>query len=263
MSNSLTNINPKKKLIGRAVTLQLAPARADVSPYTQNEYRAHGGQGQINHQTAIDVLQKGDVLVIDCWGSLPTGGIIGDNLAYYIWTKTGTGFVIDGDIRDLDGISEFNMPGFYKYAVPPAIQRTMVMGINVPARIGGTSVMPGDIVLGDAQGLYFIPPHMVQGVIDQSDFNKAQAEWTRKKIDEGKKASQVDGRPTDPALLKDYEDFMKQKLGEKRYQDILDQQNQAPAGFGPGGGRGGAPGGRGGPGGAPGAPPAGGRGGQQ
>lgn len=49
---------------------------------------------------------------MDAFGSIPTGGIIGDNLAYYIWNKAGTGLVIDGAIRDIEGIDAYRMPAF-------------------------------------------------------------------------------------------------------------------------------------------------------
>jgi regulator of RNase E activity RraA len=164
--DSLLNLHPGKKLVGRAVTLQLAPLRPDVGNVIQADWRAKGNQRLLDHQTALDTLAPGDVIVIDAFGSIPVGGIIGDNLAYYIWKKTGTGFVIDGAIRDLDGISEWDMPGFFRGVTPPAIRGTMVMGINIPVRIGATTVMPGDVVLGDRDGVVFIPPHLVQGVVD-------------------------------------------------------------------------------------------------
>ncbi len=164
--DTLKNINPGKKLVGRAVTLQLAPLRSDVGDVIQSDWRAKGNQRPIDHQTALDTLGPDDVIVIDSFGSMPVGGIIGDNLAYYISKKTGTGFVIDGPIRDLDGISEWDMPGFFAGAEPSFIHNTMVMGINIPVRIGETTVMPGDVVLGDRTGIVFIPPHMVQGVLD-------------------------------------------------------------------------------------------------
>ena len=50
------------------------------------------------------------------------GGIIGDNLAYYIWKTTGAGFVIDGAIRDLEGIAAFDLAGYFRGATPPAIR---------------------------------------------------------------------------------------------------------------------------------------------
>jgi regulator of RNase E activity RraA len=170
--DTLQNLHPEKKLVGRAVTLQLAPARADVGDVIQADWRAKGNQRPIDHQTALDTLGPGDVIVIDSFGSMPVGGIIGDNLAYYIWKKTGTGFVIDGPMRDLDGISEWDMPGFFLGVEPSFIHNTMVMGIDIPVRIGATTVMPGDVVLGDRNGVVFIPPHLVQGVVDAAAARK-------------------------------------------------------------------------------------------
>ena len=57
-------VNPGKKLVGRAVTLQLMPARQDVNQVVQADWKAKGNGLGINHQTAIDMLQQGDVLVI-------------------------------------------------------------------------------------------------------------------------------------------------------------------------------------------------------
>jgi 4-hydroxy-4-methyl-2-oxoglutarate aldolase len=255
-------LHPKKKLVGRAFTLQLMPSRPDISNVISLDWRAKGQTGAINHQTAIDMLQAGDVLVIDCFGAgVNVGGIIGDNLAYYIWKKTGAGFVIDGPIRDLDGVSEWDMAGYYKYTGPASIRGTMDMGINVPVRIGNTTVMPGDVVLGDSEGVYFIPPHLVKDTVDDAEITHLHDQWTRAKFDTGKyKSSDIYSSPRDPALRKEYEDFVKSKVGEKAYADYQARQQQSQGGRGGFGG----PGGPGGPGGAPGGRGAGGgRGGAQ
>jgi len=65
------------------------------------------------------MLQPGDVLVVDLFGKNEEGTIVGDNLFYYIMktTKTG-GLVVDGSIRDLEGISEMDMPLYYRHAHP-------------------------------------------------------------------------------------------------------------------------------------------------
>jgi regulator of RNase E activity RraA len=107
--------------------------------------------------------------VVDVFGSLAAGGVIGDNLAFYIMKTTGAGFVIDWDIRDLDGIRPMaDLAGYFRAAVPPAIQNVFVAGINIPVRIGNATVMPGDVVFGDSEGVSFIPPHLVQGIIDEA-----------------------------------------------------------------------------------------------
>jgi len=222
-------LHPNKILVGRALTMQLMPLRPDVSEVDQADRRAKN-QPRLSHQTAIDMLQKGDVLVVDAAG-VQFGGVIGDNLAYYIMKTTGAGFVIDGAIRDIRGIAPFDMAGYYRAAVPPAIHDLMVTGINVPVRIGGATVMPGDVVFGDPEGVYFIPPSQVQDLVDEADVTHIHDEWTKKKFDEGKYvSSDIYGRPRDPALVQEYEAYLKQKLGAQRYEQYLKRR---PAGRGP------------------------------
>jgi regulator of RNase E activity RraA len=176
------------------------------------------GLGRLSHQSAIDLLQPGDVFVADACG-VAFGGVIGDNLAFYIMTTTKAGFVIDGAIRDLEGLMPLDMSGYYRGAVPPAIHDLMVTGINVPVRIGGTTVMPGDVVLGDREGVYFIPPSMVKEIVDEADVTHIHDQWTKMKFTQGKYIStDIYGRPHDAALIKEYEDYLKQKLGAQAYE---------------------------------------------
>ena len=103
----------------------------------------------------------------------------------------------------------------------------MVTGINVPVRIGRTTVLPGDVVFGDREGVYFIPPHLVKEIVDQADITHIHDEWTKKKFDEGKyKSSEIYGSPKDPALIKEYEEYLKQKIGEQRYQEYMKRRQQ-------------------------------------
>jgi 4-hydroxy-4-methyl-2-oxoglutarate aldolase len=227
--DGLQVLRPGKKLVGRALTLQLMPVRADVTDADAAEAKAKGG-ARLSHQTAIDMLGPGDVLVVDAGGSIAAGGIIGDNLAYYIWKKTGAGFVIDGAIRDLEGIAAFDLAGYFRGATPPAIRNVVVTGINVPVRIGNTTVLPGDVVLGDREGVYFIPPHLVKDIVDAADITHIHDEWTRLKFDEGKyKSGEIYSSPRDPALLKEYEDYLKLKLGAERYAEYVKRKGERPA----------------------------------
>jgi len=223
--DGLQLLHPGKKLVGRAVTLQLMPIRADVAEAQAAAWKAKGGT-VLSHQTVIDMLGPGDVFVVDVGGSVAAGGIIGDNLSYYILKTTGTGFVIDGAIRDLEGVAAFDLAGYFRGATPAAIRNVMVTGINVPVRIGNTTVLPGDVVLGDREGVYFIPPHLVQDVVDTADITHIHDEWTRLKFDEGKyKSGEIYGRPRDPVLIKEYEDYLKQKLGAERYEAYLKRRS--------------------------------------
>jgi regulator of RNase E activity RraA len=218
-------LHPGKKLVGRAVTLQLMPLRADVAEVQAAEWKAKGGT-RLSHQTVIDMLEQGDVLVVDVGGNIAAGGIIGDNLAYYIWKKTGAGFVIDGAIRDLEGVANFDVAGYFRGATPPAIRNVMVTGVNVPIRIGNTTVLPGDVVLGDREGVYFIPPHLVQDVVDAADITHIHDEWTRLKFDQGTyKSSEIYSTPRDPVLIKEYEEYLKRKLGAERYERYLKRKS--------------------------------------
>jgi regulator of RNase E activity RraA len=127
----------------------------------------------------------------------------------------GGGLVVDGSIRDLDGIAPMDMPAYFRSADPTPIGNVMMTGINVPIRIGGVTVMPGDLVVGDREGVYFIPPQFVQEVLDHADETHIHDEWTRKKFDEGKyKSAEIYGSPKDPKLQKEYREYLKKRLDE-------------------------------------------------
>ena len=208
-------LHPDKKLVGRAFTVQFMPLRQDLEDVAQAHSQA-AGRGRLTNQTAIDMLQPGDVLVVDLFGKIEDGTIVGDNLFYYVMKTTRTGgIVVDGGVRDLEGISGMDMPLYYRSAHPSYLANVTLTGINIPIRIGNATVMPGDLVVGDPEGVYFIPPQMVQQVLDTADRVHIHDEWTRKKFDEGRyKSGQIYSTPADPALRKDYEDYLKKRLEE-------------------------------------------------
>jgi regulator of RNase E activity RraA len=178
------------------------------------------GGPALNNQYAIDMLQPGDVLVVDLFGKKDGGTIVGDNLFYYVMKAThGGGLVVDGAIRDLEGISEMDMPAYFRSAHPSYIANVMLTGVNVPVRIGNVTVMPGDLVVGDREGIYFIPPQLAREVLDKADETHIHDEWTRLKFDEGKyKSSDIYGSPRDPELKKEYQEYLAKRLAEIRAQ---------------------------------------------
>ena len=210
-------LHPGTKLVGRAFTVEFMPIRPDLDLIAQARAK-QAGLGRLNNQAAIDQLQPGDVLVADLYGMNENGTIVGDNLFYYIMRATkGAGLVVDGAIRDLEGIRTMKMPAYFRSAHPTAIGNTMISGINIPVRIGTATVMPGDLVFGDAEGVYFIPPALVQPVLDNADVIHIHDEWTRKKFDEGKyKSREIYGSPADPALKAEYDAHLKRRLEELR-----------------------------------------------
>ena len=213
-------LHPEKKLVGRAFTVQFMPLRPDLDGVVNANAKAAGIPRMYN-QVAIDMLQPGDVLVVDLFGQAEGGTIVGDNLFYYIMKATqGGGLVVDGSIRDLEGISRMDMPAYFRHAHPSAISNVIISGINVPVRIGNATVMPGDLVFGDSEGVYFIPPALVERVVDNADEIHIHDEWTRKKFDEGKyKSSDIYGTPKDPALQQEYKEYLKKRLDEIRKQN--------------------------------------------
>jgi len=212
-------LHPGTKMAGRAFTAQFMPTRPDImGALTANATKA--GIESYTHQYALDQLQPGDVFVADLFGKGAEGTIVGDNLFYYVHKAShGGGLVVDGSVRDLEGLSDIPMPAYYRHAHPTPIREVMLTGINVPVRIGDATVNPGDLVFGDREGVYFIPPSLVQGILDRADETHIHDEWTKRKFDEGKyKSQEIYGSPRDPALKKEYEDYLAKKLGELKAQ---------------------------------------------
>jgi 4-hydroxy-4-methyl-2-oxoglutarate aldolase len=212
-------LHPGKPMVGRAFTMQFMPLRPDIDEIARNKAKDHGIP-RLTNQTAIDMLQPGDVLVVDIFGKKVNGTVVGDNLFYYVMKATNRGgLVVDGSIRDLNGISEIDMPAYFRSVDPTPIGNVMLTGINIPVRVGGVTVMPGDLVVGDREGVYFIPPQLVKEVLDRADEIHIHDEWTKKKFDEGKyKSSEIYSTPSDPKLLQEYQEFLKKRLEEIRRQ---------------------------------------------
>jgi regulator of RNase E activity RraA len=191
-------VNPGERLVGRVVTAVFMPLRPDVNAvikdYGKKEARKSSGQ----NSWVIDTLQPNDVLVVDLFGKIKDGTFAGDNLSTSIFTKTGTGLIVDGAVRDVSGISEIK--GFRCYVRdfdPSALTEVTLMGINVPIRIGQVTVMPGDVVVSDPEGLTFIPPHLAERVADVSELTQMQDTWGHQMLREGRYTpGQVDGRWT-------------------------------------------------------------------
>jgi 4-hydroxy-4-methyl-2-oxoglutarate aldolase len=208
-------LHPETKMAGRAVTMAFMPARADLDQIVMAKAKEKGVE-TLNNQYGIDMVQPGDVLVVDLFGKKEGGTIVGDNLFYYIMkaTKSG-GLVVDGSIRDLDGISAMGMPCYFRAVHPSAIGGVTLAAVNVPIRIGNVTVMPGDLVMGDREGVSFIPAQDAEAILDRADETHIHDEWTRKKFDEGKyKSSEIYGSPRDPALRQEYQEYLKKRLEE-------------------------------------------------
>jgi 4-hydroxy-4-methyl-2-oxoglutarate aldolase len=190
-------INPEHRMVGRAVTVVFMPRRPDVDSVVQANGIKEHRVGDEN-SWIIDILKPGDVLVVDLFGKIEFGTIVGDNLSTSIYAKSHNGIVVDGAVRDVSGIQEIK--GFQVYTRgwdPSDLQNVMLVGINVPIRIGHATVMPGDIVLGDPEGVTFIPPQFAEKIADDSQMDRLVDEWGHMMLRERKYTpGQIDSKWT-------------------------------------------------------------------
>ena len=190
-------INPGARLVGRVVTAVFMPQRPDVDSVIRTNGKKENRIGDEN-SWIIDILQPGDVLVVDLFGKIRYGTIIGDNLATAIYAKSHNGLIVNGAVRDVTGIQE--IPGFQCYVRgvdPSALENVMLTGINVAIRIGEVTVMPGDIAIGDPEGVTFVPPQLAQKVADDTEMDHLVDEWGHTMLREGKYTpGQIDAKWT-------------------------------------------------------------------
>lgn len=191
-------VHPDKPFVGRAVTAQYMPLRPDVNARIVAAGKAEGRIGATN-SWPIDTLKEGDVYVADGFGKVVNGTLIGDNLGNSIFAKSKTGVVFDAGARDLEGLSQIEgFNAFVRGFDPSYLMESMLMGINVPIRIGRAVVFPGDVVLAKKEGVVFIPPHLVEKVVIQAEFIQLRDQFGHQRLREGKYTpGQIDGRWTD------------------------------------------------------------------
>lgn len=178
--------HPGGVLVGRALTAMYMPRRPGMRTIMEEKGARLGCVGdQISWP--IDMLVPGDVYVADVYGKIEQGPIIGDNLATSIWTRSGNGVVHDAAIRDLDGIEELpNFVSFVRGVHPSYASPTiMLLGVNCPIRMGGATVMPGDVVLGRKDGVVFVPAHLAEKVVKTSELITLRDEFGKLRLREG------------------------------------------------------------------------------
>ena len=162
-------------------------------------------------------MKPGDVLVVDLFGKIRYGTIIGDNLATAIYAKSHNGLIVNGAIRDVTGIQE--IPGFQVYTRgfdPSALENVMLMGINVPIRIGDATVIPGDIAIGDPEGVTFVPPQLAEKVADDTEMDHLVDEWGHMMLREGKYTpGQIDAKWT-PQMIQEFNTWLEKKGSKLR-----------------------------------------------
>jgi regulator of RNase E activity RraA len=215
------SIHPDKILVGRALTSQWLPGRPDILRVIEAKGREQGRVGGTN-AWPVDMLQPRDVYVSDHFGLKENGASVGDNVGSAIYAKSGNGIVYDGAVRDINGLRA--LEGFTSFvrsydpshhvgnASAGARLNSTMIGINVPIRIGGALVMPGDVVLGRDGGVIFIPPQLAERVVQSSEITRLRDTFGHARLRAGVyTAGQIDGRWTD-AIEADFTRWLRQNI---------------------------------------------------
>jgi regulator of RNase E activity RraA len=144
-------------------------------------------------QKVIEVLKPGDVVVIDA-GDIRDVACIGERLSQYMKMKGCTGVVVDGAIRDSAGIIDIGLPTFSKSICTKIFGSIGPGAINVPIQCGGVPVKPGDIIVGDDDGVVCVPMEVAAEVLATADHHLADELFRLKQIvEEGKSVTEVFG----------------------------------------------------------------------
>jgi 4-hydroxy-4-methyl-2-oxoglutarate aldolase len=172
----LKPLDPTRTLVGRAVTLDLPPA---------DNWYVH---------VAMLEAGPGDVLVVDAKGYLEAGPW-GDVLTCLAQQRGLAGLVIDGAVRDSRDIIAAGFPVFARGLSIKGTTKAVPGRINVPVRVGGVTVEPGDIVVGDADGLVRVPAHQLHDALAASEARAAKESGFRDRIRVGANTLELLGLP--------------------------------------------------------------------
>ena len=203
--------HPEKILVGRAVTAMMVPYRPDLHDLVEELGRAEGRIGGQN-SWVIDTLMPDDVMVVDMFGKVKDGTFVGDNLSTSLQARTRAGAVIDGGIRDYQGVSQLpDVAIFCRGLHPTAIADVTLVGINIPIRIGEATVLPGDVVLGTPTGVIFIPPHLAQEVVERSEDIRTRDEFGKLRLREGRYTPGEIDRAWPQEIEADFQEWLAQR----------------------------------------------------
>jgi regulator of RNase E activity RraA len=170
--HGIVPLNKATRMVGEAFTLRFVPAREDVTD-TRNNL----------HQRAFDECPAGAVLVIDAQRELEAC-TCGDLLVARLKALGAAGIVTDGGFRDSAEIAQLAFPAYHARPVPPpSFLRLHAVALNEPIGCARVAVYPGDIVVGDVEGVVVLPAAMANEIAEQaqelSNYDEFAAEQVR------------------------------------------------------------------------------------
>jgi regulator of RNase E activity RraA len=149
-------------MVGEAFTLRYMPAREDLNPLTVFQDRSHP------QRKAVEDCPPGAVFVIDSRKNARAASA-GSILISRLMIRGVAGVVTDGGFRDTPDIETLGIPAYHnRPAAPTNLTLHQAIDINVPIGCGDAPVFPGDIVVGDGEGVVVIPAHLADEIADEA-----------------------------------------------------------------------------------------------
>ncbi len=168
---------PGTKMVGTAKTLRFVPNREDL-------FKKHGGGFNAQKQ-CFDAVKDGEVIVIEARGESGSG-TLGDILALRAKNNGAAGVVTDGGVRDYSAVQEIGLPIFTQGAHPAVLGRKHVpWESDVAVACGNATVLPGDVIVGDDDGVIVIPLELVDEVAHDAQAKEHQDSWVAERVAEG------------------------------------------------------------------------------
>jgi 2-keto-4-pentenoate hydratase/2-oxohepta-3-ene-1,7-dioic acid hydratase in catechol pathway/regulator of RNase E activity RraA len=199
-------VRPDLRLVGTARTLRYVPLREDL-------FAAHAG-GLNAQKRAVDPIGAGEVLVMDARGEAGAG-TIGDILALRTQVRGAAGLVTDGAIRDYDAVAALGIPTYCAGRHPAVLGRKHVpWEVDATIACGGTTVQPGDIIVGDSDGVVVLPPQLAAEVAAAAAEQELAERFITEQVAAG--ASIAGLYPVGPAWQDEFERWKAHRSGGAR-----------------------------------------------
>jgi regulator of RNase E activity RraA len=192
-------LRPDLRLVGHAFTLRYIPVREDLERSGEFDNRTN------QQRVAVESVGPGDVLVIDARGDT-RAATLGNILATRIMRRGAAGIVTDGAFRDTPAIRLMDIPTYARGQSPDVSTRVHhPQDINVPIGCGGVAVLPGDLLVGDAEGVIVVPRQVAEEVVRDAYEQDQREEFILTKIESG--SSILGVYPPDEHTLQEYESW--------------------------------------------------------
>jgi regulator of RNase E activity RraA len=174
-------LNPDlPNMVGEAFTLRYIPAREDLNPITVFQDRTHP------QRKAIEDCPPGCVMVIDSRKD-PRAASAGSILVTRLMKRGAAGIVTDGGFRDSPEIARLAIPAYHcRPSAPTNLTVHQAIDINVPIGCGDAPVWPGDVIVGDGEGVVVIPAHLADEVAAEAVEMTAFEDFVTEKVQEGR-----------------------------------------------------------------------------